>query len=92
MRFQYYLVPLIKSKPGILVWLLGICLKVFADTVVQYFQVLLDRGTKNNLLERKELEQRNSAFCNVLHCSLYINVNNIYYDVDKRLKPSTLCD
>ena len=67
-------------------------LKVFADTVVQNFQVLLDRGKKNNLLERKELEQRNSAFCDVLHCNLYINVNNIYYDVDKRLKPSTLCD
>ena len=92
MRFQYYLAPLIKSKPGILVWLLGICLTVFADTVVQNFQVLLDQGKRNNLLERKELEPRNSAFCSVLHCNLYKNVNNIYEDADKRLKTSALCD
>ena len=53
---------------------------------------MLDQGKRNNLLERKELEPRNSALCNVLHYNLYTNVNNIYEDADKRLKPSTLCD
>ena len=37
----------------------------------------------STLLERKELEQRNSTFCNVLYCNLYVNMNDVYSNADK---------
>lgn len=79
-NFQYPFVAFVKQKPGTLVWLLGICVNAFASILIQNFQVLLDPKGRETVYRtrRRELEQRNSAFCNALHCNLYVDMNTVY--------------